>query len=95
MSGEIISSMQAYEFGMVSRVISKDKFKEESIKIAKKISEKPKSSLVEIKKLMNLDKKIYSDIKKERQAFYKLLDSKNKKIGIESFLNKTSPNWED
>ena len=51
MSGEIISSMQAYEFGMVSRVISKDKFKEESIKIAKKISEKPKSSLVEIKKI--------------------------------------------
>ena len=95
MSGEIISSMQAYEFGIVSRVISKDKFKEESIKIAKKISEKPKSSLVEIKKLINLDKKINSDIKKERQAFYKLLDSKNKKIGIESFLNKTSPNWED
>ena len=70
---------------MVSRVISKDKFKEESIKIAKKISEKPKSSLVEIKKLMNLDKKIYSDIKKERQGFHKLLDSKNKKIELKVF----------
>ena len=73
----------------------KTNFNEQSIEFAKKISEKPKSSLVEIKKLMNLDKKLIQDIKKERQAFYKLLDSQNKKIGIDSFLNKTAPTWKD
>ena len=82
MSGEIISSTRAYELGIVSKVILKEQFKKISMDIAKKISEKPKSSLMEIKKLMNLDKKLEADIKKERKSFYKLLDSKNKKIGI-------------
>ena len=95
MSGDIITSMQAYEFGIVSKIVSQEKFEEESMEIAKKIAEKPKSSLIAIKKLMSLDKKIESNIKKERQIFYKLLDSKNKKIGIESFLKKNSPKWEN
>ena len=95
MSGDIITSMQAYEFGIVSKIVSQEKFEEESMEIVKKIAEKPKSSLIAIKKLMSLDKKIESNIKKERQIFYKLLDSKNKKIGIESFLKKNSPKWEN
>ena len=95
MSGDIITSQKAYEMGIVSKLIDKTNFNEQSIEFAKKISEKPKSSLVEIKKLMNLDKKLIQDIKKERQAFYKLLDSQNKKIGIDSFLNKTAPTWKD
>ena len=95
MTGDIISSIKAYEIGIVSKIISKDQFKQVSMEIAKKISEKPKSSLVEIKKLMNLDKKIELDLKKERKSFYELLDSKNKKIGIESFFAKKKPNWED
>ena len=37
--------------------------------------------------------KLLKTLKKERQEFYKLLDSDNKKIGISSFLNKTKPNW--
>ena len=49
----------------------------------------------EIKKLMNLDKELNQNIKKERNSFYKLLDGKNKKIGIESFLNKIKPVWKD
>ena len=44
---------------------------------------------------MNLDKELNQNIKKERNSFYKLLDGKNKKIGIESFLNKIKPVWKD
>ena len=95
MSGDIITSQQAYDFGVVSKIISKIDFKKTSLEFAKKISEKPKASLIEIKKLMNLDKKLNKNIKKERNSFYKLLDGQNKKIGIESFLNKTKPVWKD
>ena len=95
MSGDIITSQQAYDFGIVSKVINKIDFKKTSLEFAKKISEKPKSSLIEIKKLMNLDKKLTQNIKKERNSFYKLLDSQNKEIGIESFLNKIKPVWKD
>ena len=33
-------------------------------------------------------------LQKERKEFYKLLDSKNKKIGIKSFLLKKTPIWD-
>mgnify|MGYP001284059526 CR=1 FL=1 len=95
MSGKIITSQRAYELGIVSEVIEQENFENISIAFAKKISEKPKSSLMEIKKLINQDKQLTKDIKEERKSFYKLLDSKNKKIGIKSFLNKTTPNWSD
>ena len=77
----------------MSKVIDKNVFKDESIKFLKNLSEKPKSSLVEIKRLTKIDDKITSDLADEREAFYRLLDSENKKIGIKSFLNKTKPNW--
>jgi enoyl-CoA hydratase/carnithine racemase len=95
MSGEIISSQQAYEMGIVSLIIDNENFEKLAFEFVKKISEKPKSSLIEIKKLINLNKNFKDGIEEERKSFYNLLDSKNKKIGIESFLNKKKPNWED
>jgi hypothetical protein len=70
-------------------IISRDEFKEGAIKILKSLSVKPLSSLIEIKRLINKE----ASLKDERQTFYKLLDSDNKKIGIDSFLNKKKPEW--
>jgi len=66
-----------------------EEFKEGAMKILKSISEKPLSSLVEIKRLINKD----ASLKDERQTFYKLLDGENKYIGIKSFFEKTKPEW--
>jgi enoyl-CoA hydratase len=93
MSGNIINSNEAYEMGIVSKIIDKENFKKLSLEFAKKISEKPKSSLMELKKLISADKEIIKNIKKERKSFYELLDSDNKKIGIKSFFSKTKPIW--
>ena len=89
MTGEIITAQQAQNIGVVSVVLKADEFREGSNKILKSISEKPLSSLVEIKRLINKD----ASLKDERQTFYKLLDSENKKIGIKSFFEKTKPEW--
>ena len=93
MSGEIISAQQGFELGFVSKVIDKNVFKDESIKFLKNLSEKPKSSLVEIKRLTKIDDKITSDLADERETFYKLLDSENKKIGVSAFFEKKKPEW--
>lgn len=95
MTGDIITSTTAFELGIVNRVISKDQFKQTSMEIVKKISKQPKSSLVFIKHLTLEGKIIKRDIKKTRKIFYKLLDSENKKIGIESFFKKIKPIWKD
>ena len=89
MTGEIISAQQAHNIGVVSVVLKAEEFKEGSMKILKSISEKPLSSLVEIKRLINKD----ASLKDERQTFYKLLDGENKYIGIKSFFEKTKPEW--
>ncbi len=89
MTAEMITAQQAQHIGFVSVVLKADEFKTGSHKILKSISEKPLSSLVEIKRLINKD----ASLKDERQTFYKLLDSENKKIGIKSFFEKNKPEW--
>ena len=89
MTGEMVTAQQAQNIGFVSVVLRADEFIAGSHKILKSISEKPLSSLVEIKRLINKD----ASLKDERQTFYKLLDSENKKIGIKSFFEKTKPEW--
>ncbi len=93
MSGEIIDAETAMKYGIVSRIIPKENFKEFTLNFLNTISSKPKKSLQVIKYLVNSEDNLKKSLIKERQEFYKLLDSENKKIGIKSFLNKTKPNW--
>ena len=95
MSGEMITAQQAYEFGFVSKVLSSEKYKEEKDKIINSIASKPRASLIEIKRLIKLDNQIADDLKDERNTFYNLLDSDNKKIGIQAFIDKKNPNWKN
>ena len=94
MSGDIIDAETAMKFGIVSQIIPKENFNDFMIKFLIKISSKPKKSLQIIKKLVNLEINSKNALQKERQEFYKLLDSKNKKIGIESFILKKTPVWD-
>ena len=95
LSGEMISANRAYELGLISILLEKNNFFDESKKIAKKIAEKPKSSLIEIKKLISKNEFIESGLKEERETFYNLLDHKNAKIGIDAFLKKIKASWKD
>ena len=95
MSGEIISGTKAYELGLVSVLLDKVNFLEEVIKIANQIAEKPKSSLIEIKKLISSNYLLERGLYEERKSFYNLLNSENAKEGISSFLNKKKPTWKD
>jgi len=95
LSGEMISAERAYEIGLVSILLDKNNFQEESKKSVTKIAEKPKSSLIEIKKLISRNELIETGLKEERQSFYNLLDHENAKIGINAFLKKNKADWKD
>ena len=95
MSGEMISANRAYELGLVSILLEKNNFFEESRKVVKRIAEKPKSSLIEIKKLISKNEFVENGLKEERESFYRLLDHENAKIGINAFLKKTKADWKD
>lgn len=95
MTGEIISGSRAYDLGFVNVLLEKDSFISESLKVANKIAEKPKSSLIEIKKLININHLLEKDLEEERKSFYSLLNSENAKEGISSFIGKKKPRWKD
>ena len=95
MSGDIITAQKGFELGFVSKVIEKKNFKSESDKILHNIASKPKSSLIEIKRLTKIDSSLKNNLSEERDTFYKLLNSENKKIGIDSFFKKKKPQWEN
>ena len=63
--------------------------------ILKASAEKPKSSLIEIKKLISNNQLLDQGLGEERQSFYNLLDHENSKIGINAFLNKAKADWKD
>src|SRR5210317_1802632 len=92
---EINSGVRAYELGIVNILLDKENFSAEAFNIAKKISEKPKSSLIEIKKLISNNQLLDQGLEEERQSFYNLLDHENSKIGINAFLNKAKADWKD
>jgi enoyl-CoA hydratase/carnithine racemase len=95
MSGEIISGIKAYELGLVSILLDKTDFLKKVIKVANQIAEKPKSSLIEIKKLISKNYLPVEGFDEERKSFYSLLNSENSREGISSFLNKKKPTWKD
>ena len=95
LSGEIITGQRAYELGLISILLEKNNFFEEAKKIAEKIAGKPKSSLIEIKKLISNDTLLKEGLEEERRSFYNLLDHENTKIGIKAFLNKSKADWKD
>ena len=95
MSGDIISGQRAYDLGLVNILLEKKNYALEALKVAEKISQKPKSSLIEIKKLISQNHLLEQGLKTEREAFYRLLDNENAKLGMEAFLNKTKANWKD
>ena len=94
-SGEIITGQRAYELGLVCVLLEKNNFYEGTNNVAKKIADKPKSSLIEIKKLISNDNLLEAGLQEERKSFYNLLDHENAKIGIKAFLNKSKADWKD
>ncbi len=95
LSGEMISGIRAYELGLVSILLEGNNFLEEAKEITKKIAEKPKSSLIEIKKLISISRPFEQGLDDERKSFYELLDHENAKIGIDAFLKKSKADWKD
>ena len=93
LTGDIINSAKAMSMGIVSEIVPSEIFKSFTIRFLENISSKPRNTLIIIKKLINKSETYQTAIQQERKEFYKLLDGKNKKIGIESFLNKSKPRW--
>lgn len=95
-SGEVISSSKAYEIGLVMKSIQQNKNGNaaylETIRIAKQISNAAPLAIIAAKKAIN-HSNIKNNLDYERLLYHEIIKTKDRKEGLESFLEKRRPKY--
>lgn len=94
-TGDRFSVEQAYDSGIVNRIVAEELLMEEALKFVKKISKQPPLSLRLIKDSVNkaVDYSLYEGMQYERKNFYLLFGSQDQKEGMQAFIEKRKPNF--
>lgn len=94
-SGEMFTAVEAYQFGLVDKVVSSDTLKEEVSALAKKIAANGPFAVKACKRAINHGIQLLLDdaLRLELQEYNKVSDSKDAEEGITAFLEKRRPNF--
>lgn len=95
LSGNIYSAQEAFQAGLVNKVIPVGEYLNEAKTLAKKIAEKSPIALRAAKQaiLKSLELSLPAGLQDERQAFYNLFDTEDQKEGMRAFLEKRRPQF--
>jgi enoyl-CoA hydratase len=95
LTGKRISAEEAFRYGLVNIVVPKELFLEEAKKVAKMISEKSPVAIKLAKAAINkaLEVGLSQGLDFERELFYLLFSSEDKKEGMKAFIEKRKPEF--
>lgn len=95
LTGEPISAKEAHRYGLVNRVVPVEAYYQEALKLARQISEQAPLAVQLIKKSVHkADNLPLADaLDYERNAFYLLMASEDRKEGMQAFLDKRKPRF--
>jgi enoyl-CoA hydratase len=95
LNNRMLSAQEALQFGLVNRVVPKDKFLEEAIKLADEIAARAPLAVRAAKELINkaYELTLSDALHQERQGFYNLFGSQDQKEGMQAFIEKRKPVW--
>jgi enoyl-CoA hydratase/3-hydroxyacyl-CoA dehydrogenase len=91
--GDAITADEAYEFGLVNRIVPDHELLETALSWARRLSEQAPIAVAQIKKVSakgDLDE----GIEAEKQGFATAFFSEDAKEGISAFLGKRTPRWQ-
>lgn len=93
--GERIPASKALEMGLVHKVVSPDKLKEEVKSFAERISEGPTIAQGLIKRVLNIGTQVPTDmgLELEKHAFSVVFSTEDAKEGLKAFLSKRKPEF--
>ncbi|WP_017727867.1 enoyl-CoA hydratase [Halalkalibacterium ligniniphilum] len=93
--GETMSAKEAYQLGVINRLVAPEIVFEEAMKFAKRLSKQAPLSLKLIKEAVNkaVDSSLQDGLQLERKNFYLLFGSKDQKEGMKAFIEKRQPNF--
>ncbi|GIO23628.1 enoyl-CoA hydratase/isomerase family protein [Oceanobacillus sp. J11TS1] len=92
-TGEQMDVRQAYQCGLINRIIPSELLIEETMNFAKKLSKQPPLSLRLIKDTVGRaqDLSVHESMLVERKNFYLLFGSEDQKEGMRAFMEKRPP----
>lgn len=96
LTGRFISAQEAYEAGLVSKVVAKEQFLVEAMRLAQQIAAKPPIALKLAKEgvLAADEMPLTAALEYERKLLYSLFATQDQKEGMRAFVEKRKPKFE-
>jgi enoyl-CoA hydratase len=90
-----LTAQEAYQFGMVNRVVPVEKYLEEALKLAEEIAARAPVAVRAGKKMINqtFELPLSEALAEEKQVFYNLFATEDQKEGMRAFVEKRKPDW--
>jgi enoyl-CoA hydratase len=90
-----LSAQEAYQFGMVNRVVPVETYLDEALKLAEEIAARAPVAVRAAKKMINqaYEMTLSQGLAAEKQEFYNLFATEDQKEGMQAFVEKRHPQW--
>ena len=95
LNNRTLSAQEAYQFGLVNRVVPVEGYLDEALKLADEIAARPPLAVRAAKKMISQSYEftLSEGLAEEKRTFYSLFASEDQKEGMQAFLEKRKPEW--
>ena len=95
LNNRTLSAQEAYQFGLVNRVVPVSEYLDEALKLADEIASRAPLAVRAAKKMINqsYERTLSDGLAEEKQTFYNLFASEDQKEGMKAFIEKRKPDW--
>ena len=90
-----LTAQEAYQFGLVNRVVPVEDFFEAALQLAQEIAARAPIAVREAKRMINqsYERFLTDGLAQEKQVFYNLFATEDQKEGMKAFTEKRKPAW--
>ena len=90
-----LTAQEAFQFGMVNRVLPVESYLEEALKLAEEIASRAPVAIRAAKKVINqsYERFLADGLAEEKQVLYNLFATEDQKEGMKAFAEKRKPEW--
>lgn len=95
LNNRTLNAQEAYQFGLVNRVVPVEGYLNEALKLAEAIASRAPLAIRAAKKMINqsYELSLKEALAEEKQTFYNLFASEDQKEGMQAFIEKRKPEW--
>jgi enoyl-CoA hydratase len=95
LNNRTLTAQEAYQFGLVNRVVPVEGYLDAALKLADEIASRAPLAIRAAKRMVNqaYERTLADGLDEEKQVFYNLFASEDQKEGMQAFIEKRTPEW--